>query len=155
MEDKTIEEYFDLWMSLYRARDFIFALRKRELAQHGISPEQSAMMWAIDLLDNRATNKDISQYTFRKRHSVYEMIRRMKNQGLVQEVEDTTSNGSEMISLTPEGQKRWKNSRKGESIKKIFSILTEEECQQLLHCLEKLQNEAIRHISLADMPPLR
>ena len=155
MASQNKEKYYDLWASLYRTRDFVFALRKEELSKHGISPGQSSVMWAINQLNNKANNKDISRYIFRKRHSTYEMIARMEKQGLVEKVREDTGSKSDRVGLTPKGEEVWKNSRKEGFIPKIFSVLTEKECKQLHHCLAKLQNETIKHLSIEAAPLTR
>jgi len=155
LASQNSENYFDLWASLYRTRDFIFTLRKEELSKHGISPGQSSVMWAINQLNNKAYNKDISRYIFRKRHSTYEMIARMEKLGLVEKLREDTDSKSDMVGLTPKGEEVWKNSRKEGFIPKIFSVLTEKECKQLHHCLKKLQNEAIKHLNIEGSPLTR
>ncbi len=155
MENQKKDNLFDLWASLYRTRDFLFALRKEELSKHGISPGQSSVIWAINELDNQADNKEISRYTFRKRHSVYEMIARMEKQGLIERKKENTGKKSNTVAVTPKGMQLWKNSRKEGFISEIFSVLTSEECKQLRHCLAKLQNEAIKHLSIETAPITR
>lgn len=147
--DKT---FLDLWASLYRTRDFLYELRKKELSKIGLSPGQSGVMWAISQSNYKADNQDIARLTFRKRHSIYEMIARMEKLGLVEKEVENSGKISDKISLTKEGMELWKSSRKEGFITKIFSVLSDKECKQLKNCLEKLQNEAIKHLSTEGAP---
>ena len=66
----------------------------------------------------------------------------MEKQGLVRKVKDLDRKNLVRVVLTEKGREAYYHSTKRESIHQIMSFLSEEERQQLRHCLQTLRDKA-------------
>jgi len=131
------EPDFRLWEAINAAHTLLSKYRSRELLKYGISHNYSWTLNVIKTLGDDATISGIAKYSTLEKHSISEILNRMLKKGLI--TKETGSNSREPpIRLTAEGMAAQKNARKRESIHRAMSILTEEEVEAALACLEKI-----------------
>ncbi len=142
----SVDEDQELWVLLIRARDAISRVRQKELDSYGIFARQSAALYFIGLLGEKATPTKISRDLFRARSSVSELLVRMENDGLLRKEKDSATKKQLKIVLTEKGREAYHNASKRESIKEIMSVLSEQERKQLQSCLHKLWSKALEKL---------
>ena len=144
---------FTLWVLLRQAKDTVFKATEKELSQYGISPEQAGVLSIVQFLDNKATPAEISRWLLREPHTVSGILSRMEKKGLIRKTKDLDRKNLVRVTLTDKGQQAYLQSTKIESIGKIMSCLSEEECQQLSSCLKKLRGRAFKQLGVDTKPP--
>ena len=73
----------DLWCLLVRTWYAISRLRELELAQFGLTIEQSSILKIIYVRGGRSTAKELEYLTMRRQHSISTLINRMHKRGLI------------------------------------------------------------------------
>lgn len=147
---------FNMWTLLTRTRHAIYRAEQKELSGFGISPEESAVLFAIYKIVNDSaipTPAEISRRIFRESQSVSAIIDRMVQEGLVKKVRDLDKKNLVRVVVTEKGQHAFEESTKRTALHKIMASLSEEEYQQLSLSLKKLFVEALGYIGMADRLP--
>lgn len=135
-----------LMVLMAQARDAVMKARRKELTRYHISPCQSAVLYYIQAIGEKAAPAEISRGIFRESHSISEILGRMEKQGLLRRVKDLSRKNMVRVELTEKGFEACNHSEKRASIDKIFSALSKEERQQLRSYLERLRDKALRLI---------
>ncbi len=142
----------DLWVLLDRTRDVISKAREVELNQYKISRVQSTVLYAL-LSENRGlTINELSKWNVREPNSVLSLVNRMQKNGLVKKIRNTDNDLINII-VTEKGRKLYMNATRL-SIKTTFSILSEEEKQQLYSYLIKLRRQGRELLGMDYKPPI-
>jgi DNA-binding MarR family transcriptional regulator len=133
--------------------EVLFRLRKLELSPYDITPGASSIITAVQILGEKATSAEIARFTFREPNSVHELLRRMEKKGLL---EKTINNGKTRILLTQKGHQIYEELKilKSESLRQIFSFMSEEEEMQLVSGLEEIINRLFQMLGTTRKPPL-
>jgi len=147
---KLQERYFDLWMTLVRAKDAIHNVRETELNEYHISPQQAGIMAYIMALDNNAIPADISRLSFRKANTVTINLNRMEKNGLIKKSRDSERKNVIRVSLTEKGRYIYSKSSSRKSIIEVFSSLSPEQCRQMEVLLDILLNSAAKYLKLKE-----
>ena len=142
----TADKDYKLWILLLRVRDLGFQVRQNELAEYNISPRQSAMLFAIKDAGPNATPAEIARRTFRKPHSVSEILKRMEKDGLVKKNRASGGGNRVIVALTKKGQHAFRMSAKRDSIHRMISALSDTQRRQLKSCLMTLWNSALTEL---------
>ncbi|MFC1866292.1 MarR family winged helix-turn-helix transcriptional regulator [Chloroflexota bacterium] len=163
-EDKSSEATsgdpdFDLWGLLFQTRDVIYAARGEELRPYGITAMDSAVLFFIDFLGEKATPAEISRWLFRKHHTITGQLSRMEKKGLVTLTKGIIGKNIITICLTDKGREALRHSSDRQSHHRIFSSLNSDERKQLFSTLMKLRKAAIDVLGIEDIhirptPPL-
>jgi DNA-binding MarR family transcriptional regulator len=148
-EDKD----YTLWWLLFQAQDTLFKAREKELRQYGISPEEAAVLFIVQCLDNQAIPSEISRWLFRKPHTVSGILDRMEKKRLVSTTKDLPKKNLVRVSLTDKGEQACDQATKIESIRQIMSSLSEQERQKLRSHLETLRDRALKELGIDTKPP--
>ena len=134
MYNKKYTEYqsiteFTTWNIFNRTRDSIYRVRELELAQFGLTVEQSMI---LSLLINRgrsATPKTIEDYTMRQYNSISALINRMIRMNLVAKRKNPESKKTEIL-ITRYGDDLY-NKIPIHSLEMVFSSLKEKDIERL------------------------
>jgi MarR family 2-MHQ and catechol resistance regulon transcriptional repressor len=126
-----VDRGFSLWLMIAHTRDVIHLLRKRELGEYGITPQQAGILRRIKQLDNNATAAELARWQFRKPNTMTIILRRMIQKGLIVKRNDKYRKNLQRISLTKKGEEVFQRATKRESIKNIMSELSEEQLEKL------------------------
>jgi len=144
----TTDEDLNLWWLLDQARHLVFRVRQKELDAYNISVRQAAALLVIQAAGERATPARISRLLLREPHSFSESLDTMEKKGLVRRVKDLERKNQVRVVLTEKGREVYYQSTKRKSIHLIMSSLSEEERQQLRHCLQILGNKALKELGI-------
>jgi DNA-binding MarR family transcriptional regulator len=128
----------DAWLIIGRARHFMLELRQKELEPYHISPQQLFVLEIISEIGAKATLPELAKRLERKNNTVSLQMTRMEKDGLVKKVHDARKSSMVRYELTEKGTDTYNKARERSTIKKIMSILTEAERQELIGMMEKL-----------------
>lgn len=137
---------------LLLTRDVVKRLRSLELSQYGILPQQSSVMFTIQLSGGEARPSELARRLFRQYHTIAGILYRMEKEGLITKVKQRTKNKSAKVRLTKKGLQALQHSTKRESLHQLMSPLSEEERQQIKVCLGKIRDEALKMLALSNKP---
>jgi DNA-binding MarR family transcriptional regulator len=147
----SIDIDFRTWWLIHQSRDVIFRIRNRELSQYGVTTEQAAILFIIKNFTNlkkKSTPGEISKWTLREPHSVSKILTRMEKIGFVKKTSGLGKKKNEVhISLTEKGEQAYNYSLNRNSIQKVMSIFSEEECLQLNALLMKLRDKGLQDLT--------
>lgn len=154
-EPSISDEYFQLWVLIAQTKDAILRARERDYARYGISNERRAVLFIIQNNGGRTVPVEIARNLFRELHSVTEMLKRMEADGLIRRFKGTGRSKVE-VELTEQGLDVFNQSLRNETDKRIFSVLTPEEQEQLASYLWKLRQRTLQDLGIPewhfDMP---
>ena len=142
------DEDFNLWNLLAATRHMMHRARQQELRQYNISPRQSAVMVIVEAIGDKATPAAITRWTFRKSHTVSEILTRMEKQELLRKVKDMERKNQVRVELTAKGREVFSQSLKRESMHRIMSVLSPKEQEQLESSLRKLRKATLRELGI-------
>jgi DNA-binding MarR family transcriptional regulator len=142
---------FELWMLLNRTRNSVYRIRELELAQFGLTVEQSAMLFLLSSRGGSATPKTIEDITMRQHHSISTLINRMIKMNLVARRKSPDSKRSEIF-ITKHGEDLFKKIPT-HSIEMLFSSLKEKDLELLFSYLNTLLGKARDLLGLSFVPP--
>ena len=143
------DEHYRLCILLCQAKDTMLKAREKELKQYGITPEQAMVLFTIQALGEAATPAEISRWMLRRHHTILGILERMERNGLVRKSKDLVRKNLIRITLTEKGQQAYYQSTKLESIHNIILSLSQEQCRQLIPCLEALRDAALKELGNA------
>jgi DNA-binding MarR family transcriptional regulator len=142
----TNDDDYELWRLLNITREAINAARKRELAEHGITPRQVAVMHAILEIGNNATPAEISRSLGREPNTISVILNRMAEKGLIKLSKDLPKKNMIRINLTTKGKDAFQLATNRRSIHRIFANLSNTENKQMETLLNKLLSKAYKEI---------
>ncbi len=131
---------YELWTALDAAGFAVSRLRELELAQFGITLEQSLILSIIQHCGGSATTKEIEYLTLRQHHSISTLIARMQNVGLVYK-EKGPGDKRYRIYMTEEGGNLF-GKVTSVSIEIALSKLSSSEKLEFAHSLRSLHKKA-------------
>jgi DNA-binding MarR family transcriptional regulator len=150
---KVSDSDYNIWVLLHQTTKAVNMARGKELSQFGIRPMQAAVLVIIKAIGNKATPSEISRWLFRRPHTVSSILARMESEGLIRRVNDLKRKNMVRVVLTKKGQQTIDQAKRRETIHDVMSILSSEERQQLVSCLDKLLNRSLIKLGLENKPP--
>ena len=141
----------NLWVLLDQTRDVISKARELELAHYKLSRVQAATLFMLLVVNKELTISEISNWNIREPNSVLSLINRMEKLELVQKIRDPDDDKIKIVA-TEKGRESYLNASRM-SIEMIFSILSDEEKQQLGSSLKKLRSKARDLLGVDFKPP--
>jgi DNA-binding MarR family transcriptional regulator len=143
MEQKTsmdIRRY--AWILVGKAREEMLKARQKELAPYEISPRQAYVVDILYNLGRKATIAEVAKHVDREANTLAQQLNRMEKDGLVKRYQEKAKSTLLTFELTDKGVRAYENSLKREAIKKVMSVLSEEQLQILVFMMEQLINAA-------------
>jgi DNA-binding MarR family transcriptional regulator len=131
---------YRLWTLLDSAAFAISRSRGLELAEFGLTIEQSATLNILMSRGGWTTAKELEEVTLRQHHSISILIKRMMRMGLVGRA-SMPGTKEYKIFITEEGQRLHRKTTTA-SIESIFGSLTPIEKRNLATCLQPLHEKA-------------
>ena len=128
------------------ARHLMYMARQKELVPCHISPRQGGILDVLSNIGHKATLAELAKYTGRKMSSLSVQMTRMENDGLVKKTKETLKSNLVSFELTVKGSDIYNYSKDMKSDKIIMSVLSDEECEQLISMLKKLINKAGKYV---------
>lgn len=148
------DKRFYLWVTMSRVRYAIFRAREAELRPHDITPEQSGVLIVVRELNNQATPAEIARWLFRKPNTVSTILKTMERKGFIKRNKDAYVKNLIRVLLTDKGEQVYHRAQSRESVERIMSILSEEECDCLQACFDKLMAKARIELKIGDVRPI-
>ncbi len=114
---------------------------EKELRPLGITPIAAGLIYILQTADEPVKLKDLSQWLFRKPHTISELVTRMAGQDLVKKIKGKQKKGTIRVAITKKGSdilNKYMSEMK--VVHKIMSVFTEEETKTFVDCMEKLRN---------------
>ena len=145
--DQGSDRDFSLWALIIQARDVLFRARDNELNKFGITAVEARALFIISFIGEQVTPAMISRWMLREHNTVTALINRMESKELITKRKDPDKKNSWLISLTDKGKVAYENSLKREAISAIFSVLSEEERENIISILQKISDETIRYMT--------
>ena len=146
----TADEFFSLFVLIAQTKDAMLRARQVEYEPYGISNERRALLWVIQSYGGQATPAEISRRFFRELQSITEMLKRMEKDGLVTR-HPGSGRSKTVVRLTEKGSDTLRQSLHNETDKRIVSVLTPEERDQLAASLSKLRKQALAELGVTDV----
>jgi len=142
---------YKTWTYLNRARDSIYRLRELELAQFGLTVEQSAILQLLNNRKRSLTSREFEDATLRQHHSISTLINRMIKMDLV--TKQKALNGKKFeIGITGYAEELIKKIPH-QSIDMVFSSLKPEDKRQLFDYSTLLLQKARDLLGVSYTPP--
>jgi len=137
------DPYWQTWAVIVQARHTLHETLKRAMEPLGISPRQAAVILIIEGIDGPATPAEISRWLNRERPSVSVLLDRMKKKGLIEKTMDLDKKNMIRVTLTEKGKEAHALLKETKIFNPIFSVLSDEQLQQLKLCLTTLSERAL------------
>ena len=141
----------ELWKQLDNTRFAIARLRTMELAQFGLTIEQSQILRTLFENNGSLTTKKLMEITMRQPNSISVLVNRMVKMGLLKR-EKNKSGRMHGIHLTQNGEDLIKRVTVA-SIEMPLAVFTAEEKQQLSLYLDKLLENSRELLGIPHLPP--
>jgi DNA-binding MarR family transcriptional regulator len=140
---------FEIWIELIQTGDVLTKAREMELNQFQLTKAQAEIIHRLLHKNKGLTIAEISRWNGKEFTSVLNLVNRMEKNGLIEKsrVDNKTS-----ILVTEKGEYLYTHSTR-KSIDMIFSVLSEEEKQQLKSCVQKLRHRGRELLGMNFKPP--
>lgn len=144
------DDYFIIWNLIRLISHAITRLRNGELAQYGITNQQSAMLWMVNRLGSKATPTEIARRLLREPASISNILARMEKQGLVSRVKDIRRYNQVRFELTEEGEKKFHSAMKRETMRKVVSRLSKRQRRELRMALATMRAIVLEELGIPE-----
>lgn len=151
MTPQTVISYsdpiLDRWARFMRARNLLYKLFTRDLAELGIKPEQLGILNILKVSREPVTPSFISRTYHREPHTISVNLKRLEAKGLISLTKDLQRRNMIRVEITAEGERIWEwGIKKTENVGLVFAELSEAEKDQLDSIIKKLA-EATQHVA--------
>jgi len=133
----------ELWGRLFQTIESIKRARARDLSQYKVTVMESAILFHVDTLGDKATTSQTAKQLSRKHHGVLGLIAHMKKRQLLREIVGGTVEEAHYLELTSKGRSILKKVNQKQPLHQVFSSLTKQERMQLLNILSKLSRACL------------
>ncbi len=145
----SVDEAYGLCILLFQARHAIFKTREIEVNEFGVTAIQAGILIVIQTIGDEATPAEISRWMFRRPATITGILNGMEKAGLVRKVKNLHRKDLVRVMLTEKGRQVYHQVNKRTSALDVMSALSEEERQQLVSCLEKILNKALKTLGIS------
>ena len=147
--EQVNDEFFTLWVLIAQAKDALLAARQREYNRFDIKNERRAVLLAIQNNGGQATPSEIARYLFRKINSVSEMLQRMEKKGLIKK-HKVPGKTTVVVKSTNKGQQVFDQSLNNEVDRRVLSVLSKKDREQLRSYLFIIRQQALRELGIPE-----
>ena len=133
-----------LWYLIAETRQQMSNSLKRDFARYNMSPRQSYILRIAQELGDDATLKNLSERTYREPNSVSVQVSALEKKGFIKKIRDKSGTNLIKLEVTPKGSDFIEYANKFTTMRRILSVQSEEEAQQLMPNLLKLEQQAKR-----------
>jgi DNA-binding MarR family transcriptional regulator len=141
-----------VWMHLDEATFLISEARERELNKYNLSSVQMKVLIALNYQGNAPTIQELCQMVVRGHTSVSLLTDKMVAKGLVEKRQDSDNKNQTRVSITEKGKQTLHLFIRRKPIPDILSVLSEEECHELIGLLKKVIERSIE-VTSPQYPP--
>ncbi|WP_059279974.1 MarR family winged helix-turn-helix transcriptional regulator [Dehalococcoides mccartyi] len=145
---------FEIWSMLMQARAGAYNVRRKELLETGITPEQAGILNILHVeRDTVVTPAKISKIFLREPHTVSVTLKSMEAKGLLELRKDLERRNMIRVVITEAGENARNNAFLLNKVQKIFEDFSEEEIEQLKGLLRKVRDKSINELSTPKIKP--
>jgi DNA-binding MarR family transcriptional regulator len=148
----TDREYFRTWTLIRNISHLISKSRDRELSRYGITVVQSAILYMINVMGERATPGNIARAMYREPTTISNSLIRMEKQGLVRRYSDAMRKSQVKVEMTRKGEQAYLHSMEREAINRVMSQLPPEKFQPLIESLNLLRQAVMQELGISPNP---
>lgn len=141
----------NLFVIFDQTRDTLIHAVELELKQSKTNFAQTRILYVLTQEKSGMTQGDLSKWLLRNLNTVSTLISKMEKEGLVEKTKNE-EDGKVYVTLTQKGSEEW-DAVSERAIFLTFSVLSEEEKEQLKVLLKKLRTEARNILGLDFKPP--
>ena len=141
----------NLFVLFDQTRDTLVRAVELELKQYKTNFAQCHILYVLTQEKNGMTQGDLSKWILRNLNTVSTLINKMEKEGLVKKTKKK-EDGKVYVTLTQKGSEAWDEVSE-RAIFLTFSVLSEEEKEQLKVLLKKLRTGARNILGLDFKPP--
>ena len=142
---------FEAWWLIHQTTDLMKRARSRELKASGTKIVHSGILFAVQILGDKATPAELARWLAREHHTITEVLKGMERKGLIKRTKDLKRKNMVRVSLTEKGKKVSRIAKK-ESIKHIMSCLSEEERKTLCEYMDRIRVRALQYMGIYEKP---
>jgi DNA-binding MarR family transcriptional regulator len=147
------DDYNRIWVLLHQAAETLDRARNKELEQYEITVTQSAILFALKAMGDKATMIDLAKWNMRKPHSIANILHRMERHGLIKRTKPKKAKQSINFALTEKGEAVYSQTAKRESIYEVMSSFSKEDLKLLEKFLRIVKDKAQTQL-LGEIQPL-
>jgi len=135
----TLAEEYEFFLKMAQVVEGMMKARENELKPFGVTPIQAGLMYVVKTAESPLTASEIARRLLRRPASIYQLLDRMEDQGLVKCVRSTEGKREVRVKMTKKGEEAYRKQGKRHVIPKILGQLSPEERGQLSGILDKLR----------------
>jgi len=135
----TLSEEYEFFLKMAQVVEGMVKTRETELKPFGITPIQAGLMYVVKTANGMLTASEIARRLLRRPASIYQLLDRMEDQGLVKCIRNTEGKREVRVKMTEKGEEAYRKQGKRHVIPKIIGQLSPKERDQLNVILEKLR----------------
>jgi DNA-binding MarR family transcriptional regulator len=135
----SLSEEYEFFLLMMQVVEGMIKARENELKPFGVTPIQMGLMYVVKTTENPLTASEIARQLLRRPASVYQLLDRMEDQGLVKCIRNTEGKREVRVALTKKGEEAYYKQGSRQVIPKILGQLNLEEQEQLRAILHKLR----------------
>jgi len=138
---------YKLWVLLHQTRDVLHKVREKEVAKHGVTAVQSAVLFIISANGGEdVTTATISNWLLREPHTISTTLTRMAKQGLIEKITNRDRGGELTVRLTKKGQDIYNKTTNIDIINEMLADISEEERELLRSLLTKVRSQGLKQL---------
>jgi DNA-binding MarR family transcriptional regulator len=154
MSDDDLDDVLKIADLLELTKDTLDKATQKQLRSFNLDISWSAIMSAIEALDDKATPAMIARVIMRKRHTVSYMLNKMEEAGMLKKIRDLDRKNRIRASLTSKGREihdEYTSNCRPLYMAKIMSSLSGKEKEHLHEYLQRLNEKARNVLSVKDV----
>ena len=154
MENSTPRDAeFELWWLIHQTTHLMTRARDRELRRYGLLIVQAGILFAVQVLGNRAMPVELARWLAREPHTISGVLDNMVKKGLVRKVKDLDRKNLVRVAITDKGRQVYSEIADRSSIHDMMLSLSEEDRDRLRGYMERLRAKALTHLGTGQELP--
>lgn len=144
MNHTSRPDTFEIWGIIMQARAVAYNVRRKELMEQGLTPEQAGILNILHKDKNKiVTPAKIAKEYLREPHTISVILKRMEEKGLIALTKNLTRRNMIRVTLTEKGESARVEAFRLDRINKLFQNLSDEEVKTLYSLLTKVMNNSV------------
>lgn len=119
--------------------------RQKELQPYHITPQQGVILAFLYNLGHKATLSELAKHTGKGANTISPQMTALERDGLVKKEREVPKSTLLSFELTGKGREICQYTMKVKSADAIMSVLSEDECRQLIAMLQKIIKQAKKY----------
>ncbi|MBW1799138.1 MAG: winged helix-turn-helix transcriptional regulator [Deltaproteobacteria bacterium] len=142
---------FEAWWLIHQTTHLMNRARRKELKRYGTVIVQCGILFAVEILGDRATPAELARWLAREHHTILQVLKGMEKKGLIKRTKDLERKNLVRISLTKKGKTLYRKTKR-ESVEYIMSCLNDREQKTLCKYMERLRERSLMYLGEYEKP---